>query len=1415
MNRRILASIIAFIFVLSVFQYGSFAASVVDGTNGNMKIYDVADATPDAAKGGLGYRLSLNSYWQVADAPDTTANINSNPFAPISVSDLETFQAQPTTIPWRAVKVPSDLSADASFKDAHRVFYRAKIVVPESDILAGRSFYFDFEGTSWIASVFVNGQLAGTKKSTRVPWKLDVSHKIVAGENDIYIGLKSPRYAIDPIGTSTMTGMFSTRTKLSDYFKPDFAWYGTASTSVTGASTSNLDKLKWFAPVYPSDKGGKDGSQFGITDALSFVATGGAVYTQDAFVKTTVVDAATFKITPESKKISADVKVCNSSSLEKMVTVAMSAALKGGATEKTFDPQIVTLAPNSTKLVTLTNVAWADAKLWSPNLNKAEAPIYNLNVSVTEGSTLIDQFSQMFGFRDIKIDGKYVRVNGVRRNFKSAGAATGSTSGEDMIARLKATNTNYERFFGGLIGQSFPGKPNIREQIDVFDEFGIPITFCSMIDGMFASFSIVKNGQDNKIMFENFKENIEQMVQNYRNHPSIIFYSLENEFLYINAGNIYGGFMTQIEKDVKTYMYDAATANDPTRPSYTDGGCAGLKNTGPIYGTHYPESTDITTPSKPLSSLGPTRGYWSYDNKRPYVAGETMYFTSPFSYHNWVGGETAANNQRESLKAYGKYIGYMVDLYRWNDAAVVSLWSTAKSPDALSSLLPLGMITKDYKTTFFANKGYTNDIKLINDTANTKPITFHWTLKVKGVAVQTKSKEFTIEPGFSTVTPVVIAPVAGISTRTAGVLTMEMTQEGSVTCVKTVELGIFPVTPKITLKKKVYTYHASPNVKTALKSLGVAFTEVPKTMKIVASTKKVKGKIVKTYKTITVMNGTNLKYFIKDPKSILLVGYNGLWAAPGEGDQVAVVRFARAGGRVVVLEQTETNMLSSGMEGIGAWPIEFFQYYDYSNNTWSPSINFGQGFEKPILKGLQQSDLSFWNGGGNTANAAWMRVGGAKNWVTAGPRSDASTLFELPVEKGVVCATQLKVGQRITSEPAAKVLLSNMLKSVDAYAPPSNTVAVLTGEDANLASLVKRTKVKTLQVPSIAAALNVARTKIFILKATKSNLDELIRLRALYNAYTNNGGWVVLWGLAPDALASYNTLMGTHHSIRPFRREATTSISDSTSMGLGTADYLLYNSNIIAPWINLAQVSKDTFTYGIDATDEIAAFNDFEKEGHGNVYPGEVSNGNDHASMTDSLYDGDFWHYIWQAWTGGVPSWDQRNTAGATPAPYDLYTFKLPKTEQIEKVIFYNNKNYNAFKGCTVSVLADNQSTVLEAKTAILPNSYDATEFSFGSPASKTIRFSILNYYDNKASIPMCGVDEIQIFRKTPQWILDAKCTALNSNGTIVKYPRGKGGVLLNNLKLNGFSQYEPAFNLETKDKIFTVFFQNFGAKFS
>ena len=77
-------------------------------------------------------------------------------------------------------------------------------------------------------------------------------------------------------------------------------------------------------------------------------------------------------------------------------------------------------------------------------------------------------------------------------------------------------------------------------------------------------------------------------------------WSIENEWLYINCINLYGGLMDQFEAQSRTrWPRQRGKAVDPTRPCMTDGGGAGKAQACP--------STAITTSptrSDPLSGLG-------------------------------------------------------------------------------------------------------------------------------------------------------------------------------------------------------------------------------------------------------------------------------------------------------------------------------------------------------------------------------------------------------------------------------------------------------------------------------------------------------------------------------------------------------------------------------------------------------------------------------------------------------------------------------------------------------------------------------------------------------------------------------------------------------------------------------------------
>jgi len=52
-------------------------------------------------------------------------------------------------------------------------------------------------------------------------------------------------------------------------------------------------------------------------------------------------------------------------------------------------------------------------------------------------------------------------------------------------------------------------------------------------------------------LLENWKDQMIAQVKGERNHPSIMIWSIENEYLYINCINLYGGLMDQFEAEVK------------------------------------------------------------------------------------------------------------------------------------------------------------------------------------------------------------------------------------------------------------------------------------------------------------------------------------------------------------------------------------------------------------------------------------------------------------------------------------------------------------------------------------------------------------------------------------------------------------------------------------------------------------------------------------------------------------------------------------------------------------------------------------------------------------------------------------------------------------------------------------------------
>lgn len=1257
---------------------------------------------PNSAVSTPGERqsLSLSGLWQVARHDDL--DMNKDRYEPV-----RDFPAEPR---WRGINIPSDYASQVSaLKLGHRVWFRTKVDIPAD--MSGRSFMLDFAGTNWIASVVVNGQFMGWRKSTRVPWQCDITKGIKPGQvNEIWIGIKDFYYSIE-------------------------------NDSLNRSRNIPLDAIRqwpphFVAPIMPSTKGDADGLSCGITDPVSLIVTGAPAYVSDVFVKTTVTDAQ-FK--PTNKRISAEITLTNPTDRDATLSVSADALFAGsGKAEKSITPVSVTVPAGKTQMVSL-NASWPEAKLWWPQQNPTN--LYTLRTSVVMGGKVVDVHDQSFGFREVKIDGKYIRINGLRRNFWNLlGGLSGSTNAQ-RLSNFYLGNNRFERFSADISGQ-IPASHR-REQLDWADKHGIPGRLSTMIDGMSITYTL-----ENQTTWENFKEHIDQVVRNYRNHPSVIVYSLENELLFINGALTRDSKgMDLVEENAQKYLVETAHQLDPTRPVMFDGGGAFKNNTVDICCTHYAEDGFQPDNAYTLGKII-SQSRWIWDMNRPYSAGEVAYFSGNNSDHAWIGGELASTGKVGAIKSYAKYLKYLFERYRWNDVAMICPWTAmAGAEECWNAMNEIAVFTREYNSSFFGGEKMTRTVKVFNDTFSTDPLSFTWKMLANGKLVGSGTQQLSIEPGFAKQLPIsCVAPkVAG---RVNGQLILEVIQKGANPFKDVKPVVFYPRVKGVKLSRSLYVIESKSVTSKMLASLGI----IAKPVKGVAGIK---------------------------PGGIVLVGSNAVAEKQAIND---LMGYTQSGGRVVILEQDQPIL----GDRLGT-PVSIGKGLD--QKAYSAYFAFAQQGTK-LLDGLNNLTLSNWTGFGSTSKTVWEKSSGAaRSWITCGPALNGSTLIEMPKGKGEVIATQMRVGELLMVEPAAQLLLVNMLKRADTYSRPSATVGVYAPDSVEIGEFITGLGCQQKKVSKLSDGLDIKKTPVLVVHASKTGLEALNSAKAQLDAYTQAGGYVMMIGLQPDGLTAYNKLLGTQHVMREFRRESVQLISDPLMAGVSSSDLSQFTDQVIAPWSGQRNVSRDVFSYCLDGED-IAPFcfgapnPDYPEMNGGGAY-----------NLVNGLFNADMWWYIDQI------SYDP------TIPENELVSFKLPVASKLKSITIWNNKNYDTVKECDIRL---NGKSV---KRVELPDSFDAVEVPLGGASASSLTLTSLRKRVHGTS-KLVGLDEVKILRELPDWY-KGKVYPLVSSGGMMRYPRGTGGFILNNLKLDAPTRKDFPENLAKKRRITSVLLQNLGVAFN
>lgn len=223
---------------------------------------------------------------------------------------------------------------------------------------------------------------------------------------------------------------------------------------------------------------------------------------------------------------------------------------------------------------------WLTGKIASPKKWDSEHPnLYTLKVELRTSEKIVEQVKKRFGFREIQIQGNRMLVNGKAVKLKGVcrhemhpltGRVMNPALARKDIELYRDANCNFIRT---------SHYPPCEEMLEVCDELGmfveVEAPVCWLGHHANENWKVL-DYREQKYYPYVLQVNME-MIQFYRNHPSIIFWSMANE-----------SYWNKEFAQVQVYMEKA----DPTRPlTFHDQGYGGFNNQGstaPISNIHYP-----------------------------------------------------------------------------------------------------------------------------------------------------------------------------------------------------------------------------------------------------------------------------------------------------------------------------------------------------------------------------------------------------------------------------------------------------------------------------------------------------------------------------------------------------------------------------------------------------------------------------------------------------------------------------------------------------------------------------------------------------------------------------------------------------------------------------------------------------------
>jgi hypothetical protein len=1296
------------------------------------------------APGAAGARsaVALSGAWQMADWEE-----------PVGFGQgigpegrLEGVAALPVLndLRWFALQVPGDRNAQYPERVyQHRLITRCRVDIPQAQ--AGRSFRLELQRFNTIATVFVNGIACGWSKDHSTAWQVDISTAVKPGQiNEIAVVIKDRYYSLDAArDRGNKRGWISYRNLPNGFLSDNQGSCALHDLAVAADPT------------------------VGFTEPVTLVAAGPA-YVADAFVKTSVKD----------KRIVVETTLINPGPAR---TVSVELAAKPWSHDgrdtsvaKRLPPIQVQLAAGETRTVEIAD-AWADAKLWWPD----DVNLYDLVATVSEGGKPVDISQVRFGFREWSWDSHVFKLNGVK--WQLYGDIDTNFDPKALVEQAKRSGQNTIRLWanGGLKGMTRD------ETLAYCDEAGLVVRSSGTFDGQVANYGgglaeeVEIDGKKVRrakaSLMANWKSQLAAWVKAERNHPSIGIWSVENEVTYINSCNL--GMADQFEPAVSDAIRNVVMHIDPTRPAMVDGGNALKDESLPVNGAHYTEMYNLHWRDLPDASYTrdhwytpehKSRNMWRFVPDRPIFQGE-VFFASGYGTEAFatIGGEKCfigIGEVGDGMRRLGQIFN---EGWRWAEVSAWQHWLGGGFGRYWNGWQPIAVLCRQWDTTFGPGQSVDRTLKVFNNTSKGGPITVAWELSVAGKKAGGESKAIDLAPGTEQEWAIRFA-LPTVTSPAAGKLLLTAQRNGAEVYRDEREIRILvPATlakPALTAAE-LAVFDPAGTVTAHLKARGIPFIAAAAIDDIPATAK------------------------------VLVIGAD---AVPLEhATDTLWYEHAVRGLKVLVLDQRHPlryRALPADIEPLDDEPSVWARMQATAAGV-QPELRGRYGFMEdvshPVFAGLVQDDFFTW-GPDHVVYRNPYRKGssGYRSLFQCEQGLGSTALAECQAGDGLMLLSQLAIGEKLATCAVAQQVFAQLLNYTATYAPVRRSIRVAAGPA--IAGLVKDLGVQQQAVADPLAA--IATDGIAVIEASPANLKILAGKADSVRAWCAKGNWLMLWGVDPDGLADFNTLVRTNHVLRPFSTERVLLAvpSDAMTAGLTLRDVVMDTGRQMYPWMALKKPDADEFTWIVDHTD-IAPFCEF---------PSPTTMGK--ASDTDP--GADHWPRNMVNGFTSADNWSFCYTIIMDKGQKRKWTLTLPKEEEVVALKIQPSRIYHPIT--RMNLYFDEDPVPVSADLRIDPVSQD---IPIAGRKAKKVTLEVAQWAE-RGDANVVVIDNLWLTVKRSDDYMRRVKPLLNIGG-LVRYDEGRGGIVLNQLKLLE-REVNPA-NGAKKQAIAKTLLANLGAVFA